>query len=227
MNKSLTMAKTNFRLATIPFIMTLLLVGANLINQIVMLSIRDVDLGMVSSGNIAIIYAVLIALFIPLGYFRRLISLGVKKKNFFRGTILTFILTAVILSIINIIIYYIELAIVGNRIFLYMNILDVFNWFRHGIIGCFFYQFIAYMLLMSFVNLLAVSNDRLGGWIISGISVTIISVFTPIRPLRNALAAFLEAILFNRYLFLQFLYGIILCTIMLLAIRYFIRKKAL
>jgi hypothetical protein len=108
-----------------------------------------------------------------------------------------------------------------------MNILDVFNWFRHGIIGCFFYQFIAYMLLMCFVNLLAVSNDRLGGWIISGISVTIISVFTPIRPLRNALAAFLEAILFNRYLFLQFLYGTILCTIMLLAIRYFIRKKAL
>jgi len=227
MNKSLTMAKTNFKLAKTPLVLTLLFVGANLINQIIMLNIDGVDSGMVSTGNIFILYAILIALFIPLSYFRRLISLGIKKKIFFRGTTLTYIITAVILAIINIIIYYIETAIVGDRPFLYMNILNVFNWFQHGVIGCFLYQFTFYILLMNFINLLAISNDGLGGWIISAVAVTIISVSTPIKPLRNAFAAFLQALLFNPNLFLQILYTIILTTIMAYATRYFIRRKSL
>lgn len=227
MNRTLTMAKTNLRLAKMPAIITLVFVAINLINQIVMLSVDIPKTGILSTGNIFLLYAVLLPMFIPLAYFRRLISLGVKKKHFFRGTAVTYILTAAILAIINIIFYYIELAVIGNRVLLYMNILVVFNWFQHGIIGCFFYQFISYILLMYFINLLTISNDGFGGWIISGVTITIISVFTPIRPLRNALGAFLQTILFNPNLFLQFLYAIPLIAIMLFATRYFIRRKSL
>ena len=95
-----------------------------------------------------------------------------------------------------------------------MDVLYWFGWLNNGVVVAFFRQFAFLFLFASAIHTLAAAQDKWYGWAADILIVAIISVFTPIAPLRASLVWFFNLIIFNSNAFLQ----IAACLILAIAI---------
>jgi hypothetical protein len=85
----------------------------------------------------------------------------------------------------------------------FYNLLDVWGWSACGAFVAFLRQSAFLFLGMVFFHTLASLHEWWIGWAMDALIIAVISVFTPIEPLRNAEYAFFRAILFQPNAFLQ------------------------
>jgi hypothetical protein len=152
------------------------------------------------SANFLYLLPVLCAILIPARNFRRLINLGARRDDFFWGSLFTYGLLAAGVSLANIAMYYaFDLTVLRMNIFdgLRLNLLDVWGWSAQGAVVAFLRQGAFLFLVMVFFHTLTLLHEWWIGWVADGLIIAIISVFTPIEPLRNAEYAFFRAILFQ------------------------------
>lgn len=156
-------------------------------------------------GNFLYALPLLAALLIPARNFRRLINLGGKRSDFFLGSLCTYGLLAVGVSLANMLIYYAfeQPMIHAGNVAVFLNLIDVWGWSAHGAVVAFLQQFAFLFFAMVFFHTLALLHEWWVGWVVDGAIIAIISVFTPIEPLRNAEYVFFRAILFQPNAFLQ------------------------
>lgn len=205
MNKKVwAIAKLNLRNIKPAYIITIIVVGAMIVNYIINISITvssgwDLsDNYNVSSGWMLWLFPLMAAILIPSKNFRRTINLGGKRDNFFWGSLTIYILVSAIVPIAVFLLDFAELFITDRfgwgGVFTASN---VFGWGDHGIIAAFFQQFAFLLMFTVFVHTLTAAQDKWYGWAADIIIVAIISVFTPIAPLRAALGWFFRLIIFN------------------------------
>jgi len=215
------LAKTNLRFLFVPYLLTAIITGAIGVQIVVMLILEanGINSGsQLSFGQFLWLLPLFAGIFIPARNFRRIMNLGGKRNSFFWGSLIAYAVLAVVVSIANTAIFYaIDRPIIQAEtfmpfypfypdVFVYgepghiggiANVIDVFGWVENGVFTAFLQQFAFLFMLGTFVHTLTAIQDKWYGWLTCVLLVAVISVFTPIAPLRAALVWFFNLIIFN------------------------------
>lgn len=202
MKKALVVCKIHLKQSKLAYLITLICCVSNLISAFVNYCIGLPDDGSISVGNMLFLSLILSAVFIPSLHYRKLMNLNVKKKDYFYGSLYTYILLSAVLSALNLLVFFTldRLFTLRTQI---MNIADIFGWIDHGIVFAFLQQFAFLLLLAVVIHTLTSLQTSWVGWTIDLILAAIISVFTPILVLRVYLLRFFDLIIFNNSPILQ------------------------
>jgi len=218
-NKSFAVAKTNFKNIKLACWITFYGIMAILAQDIVyfILSFYNINPGADNStvglGNYFYLLIILSAIFIPALNFRKMMNLGGKRNDFFTGCAINYTVMAAVISLASIIFYYTYEQFVLTYCYkggFTLNVLYWFGWVNNGPVIAFFQQFAFLLFAAVFIHTLTAMQDKWYGWVTDIVIVAIISVFTPIAPLRSILAAFFYMIIFNANWLLQILACLIL-----------------
>jgi len=164
----------------------------------------------ISPANAFLLLPLMASIGIPAYNFRRVINLGGKRSNFFSGTAITYVILAVIASLLVTISNFtieplLERSPYFNPDFLggIVNLTEVFGWDQRGFIIA-FVQLTAFSLLFAaFVHTLTSAQGKWYGWLANITIIAVISVFTPIPVLRRSLVWFFNLIIFHQNALIQ------------------------
>lgn len=176
----------------------------------------------VGISNYLYLLILLGAIFLPALNFRKMMNLGGKRIDFFKGCILNYLVISAAVSFGVIIICFTYERFVLQYYDGLLNLLYVFGWMDNGVLIAFLQQFAFLFLLASFTHTLTAMQDKWYGWVTDAVIIAIISVFTPIAPLRKALILFFNLTIFHSNAFVQ----IIFCLVLAIAV-YFINLPIL
>ena len=235
-DKSFVIAKINFRNTRLAYIITGITMACIVIQDIVMFALDffgvfsgNAGNTTVGLGNYLFLLIVLGAIFVSSLNFRKMMNLGGKRVDFFNGCAITYAIAAAAVSLVCILIYFtydrFTMLIYydgGN-----LNLMDVFGWMSNGLIVAFLQQFSFLFLLAAFVHTLTAIQDKWYGWVTDVLIVAIISVFTPIAPLRAALAWFFNLIIFHRFAWLQIIACLVLAGLIYLLNKPILARKVI
>ncbi len=209
-NKSLTVAKTNITNVKLAYMYTLIPLGIVTLQDIVYIILYQFDIfpgaesANAATGNYLYLFLIVSAIVIPSMHFHRFMNLGGKRKDFFMGNALTYVIMAAVISVIGVILYFTyEKMVLTYYSGETLNTLYVFGWIQHGAVIAFFQQFAFLLLLAVSIHTLTAIQGKWYGWVTDAVIVAVISVFTPIAPLRSALVWFFNLIIFNSNILMQ------------------------
>lgn len=148
-----------------------------------------------SNGNYTWLIAVMTPFFFVFYDYTKLMHLGTSKKDYFLGSLASYGLMALLVSLANTAIHLVIDPL--NRTQTVINLMDLCGWTANGIFAAFIQQGVFLLLTMIFLHVLLSMQPYWYGWLTDGILVAIICFFTPIAPLRRILAGFFKVILFN------------------------------
>jgi len=148
-----------------------------------------------SNGNYTWLIAVMTPFFFVFYDYTKLMHLGTSKKDYFLGSLASYGLMALLVSLANTAIHLVIDPL--NRTQTVINLMDLCGWTANGIFAAFIQQGVFLLLTMIFLHVLLSMQPYWYGWLTDGILVAIICIFTPIAPLRRILAGFFKVILFN------------------------------
>lgn len=148
-----------------------------------------------SNGNYTWLIAVMTPFFFVFYDYTKLMHLGTSKKDYFLGSLASYGLMALLVSLANTAIHLVIDPL--NRTQTVINLMDLCGWTANGIFAAFIQQGVFLLLTMIFLHVLLSMQPYWYGWLTDGILVAIICIFTPIAPLRRILAEFFKVILFN------------------------------
>lgn len=148
-----------------------------------------------SNGNYTCLIAVMTPFFFVFYDYTKLMHLGTSKKDYFLGSLASYGLMALLVSLANTAIHLLIDPL--NRTQTVINLMDLCGWTDNGIFAAFIQQGVFLLLTMIFLHVLLSMQPYWYGWLTDGILVAIICIFTPIAPLRRILAGFFKVILFN------------------------------
>lgn len=171
----------------------------------------------VSVGNVFTLYLLLMAVVLPLHYFKRILNIGATRTEYFVGLLSIYSFWAAVNAVFNTLWLQLEISLTYIRANNYINILEVFHWDQFGIMGMVIYQFGIYMLLLSIVNLLFSGMWNYIGWFLWVILIAAISIGTSISFLRGYVADFFQYLLFNPSLLQGFMLAMGLSNLLLWA----------
>jgi hypothetical protein len=226
-------AKLNLKNISVPYWVTgitaLLMLVQTIIDMLIINNNSEISI-----GCYLWLLPVMAAIFIPAKNFPRIINLGGKRGNFFWGSLMTYAILACIVSFANVVFNYafdrlfetsgnFEASFLGGI----ANLIEVFGWTRYGPVVAFLQQFAFLFLFSVFVHTLTAAQDKWYGWAADVLIIAIISVFTPIKPLRDAEAWFFTLILFHPNALLQIAACMILSTVIYALNKPIFNRKAI
>ena len=124
----------------------------------------------------------------------KFINIGVNKKTFFYACALNYAVYAAVISFIATVERFTADTLLGNGYNVY-GIIDAFGW-DGNFAAAYFSQFGFLLLVQTVVHTLAFMQNNAYGWAADILIVVIISVFTPVRALRQAEIFFFNLVLF-------------------------------
>ena len=148
-----------------------------------------------SNGNYTWLLAGLTPFFFVFYDFTKLMHLGASKKDYFLGCLISYVILAAGISLVNTMIHLVIDPVYSARTVI--NLMDVCRWTENGIAAAALQQMLFLLLLMVFLHVLLSMQAHWSGWLTDAILVVIICVFTPIAPLRAVLAGFFQLIMLN------------------------------
>jgi len=230
-DKSFVIAKINFRNSRLAYILTAIVFFAVVLQDIVFLILNatgvysgNADNTTVGVGNYLLLLVVLCAVFIPSRNFYKMMNLGGKRADFFSGCAVTYVILAAAVSLAVLLMYYTYEPLIIAMYYKggHLSVLQAFGWLSNGPVVAFFRQFAFLFLAAAVIHTLTAIQDKWYGWITDVVIVAIISVFTPIAPLRAALVWFFNMIIFHPSAWVQ----IVVCLVLAASI-YMINKPVL
>ena len=148
-----------------------------------------------SNGNYTWLLAGLTPFFFVFYDFTKLMHLGASKKDYFLGCLISYVILAAGISLVNTMIHLVIDPAYSARTVI--NLMDVCRWTENGMAAAALQQMLFLLLLMIFLHVLLSMQAHWYGWLTDAILVVIICVFTPIAPLRAVLAGFFQLIMLN------------------------------
>jgi len=198
-----TITRLNFRTIGGAYIATIAGVGCMVANYIiyVVMHMRGESLegnSGVSAGWAAWALPVAAAIIISSVNFRRIMSLGGNRKDYFKGTLMTYVILCALASLLGLLIYYlVDIPFVATG--LYGDIIsvpDVFGWNVYGPVVFFLQQYAFLLLTAFFTHTFCALQGKWYGWVVNAAFIAGIPVFSAIEPLRNILAGYFYMIFF-------------------------------
>ncbi|WNQ11175.1 hypothetical protein MJA45_26840 [Paenibacillus aurantius] len=171
------------------------LVGVSIItNLIISLNVdRNTHLSLANMLSLFLLFA---ASVLPSAFFRRMLNLGASRGEYYRGLVTVYVLCSAGFALLNVLWFAVEVGII-RKVEDTINILEVFHWNRFGWAGMFLYQFGAYLLLLSLLNLLFSGIWHWSGWLLWAVLIAAIPLGTALDVFRPKVAGGLGALLFN------------------------------
>lgn len=165
-----------------------------------------------SNGNYTWLLAVMTPFFFVFYDFTKLIHLGTSKKDYFIGSLASYGLMALVVSLANTGIHVLIDPL--NSTQTVINMIDLCGWTVNGMFIAFLQQTIFLLLTMIFLHVLLSMQPYWYGWLTDSILAAIICIFTPVAPLRHVLAGFFKVIMFNSNAMLHIGVCLLLCAIL-------------
>ena len=235
-NKPVVVARINFRNIKLAYIITAIVIGCIVIQDIVFMILAALDVFhnspenmTVSLGNYLFLTLILSAVFIPSRNFRKMMNLGSKRADFFKGCAINYVIMAAVISLLSMGLYFTYDKLMVS-LFYRGGTLDVLYWFRwieNGPMVAFFQQFAFLLLAAVAIHTLTAAQEKWYGWAADAVIVAIIAVFTPIAPLRSGLVLFFNLIIFHQYAWLQIAVCIFLAAAIYALNRSIFARKAI
>lgn len=148
-----------------------------------------------SNGNYSWLLAVFTPFFFVFYDFTRLMHLGTSKKDYFSGCLISYVFLAFCISVVNTIIHLLIDPVYPAQTVI--NLMDVCQWTKNGILVAGLQQMFFLLLVMVFLHVLLTMQPYWYGWLADAVLVAIICIFTPFASLRNVLAGFFRLIMLN------------------------------
>lgn len=148
-----------------------------------------------SNGNYTWLLAVMTPFFFVFYDYTKLMHLGTSKKDYFLGSLASYGVMAFFVSLANTAIHLLIDPL--NRSQTVINMMDLCGWTANGIVVAFLQQTVFLLLTMIFLHVLLSMQPYWYGWVTDCVLVAIISIFTPIAPLRHILTGVFKVIMFN------------------------------
>jgi hypothetical protein len=203
---NLKQSKAAYRVSAV----VLLLAIANMIAIGIIYGWDKPDNESLALSNYLYILPLLMAILIPALNFGKLMNLGGKRVDFFKSSILTYLYVVVAIVAISMVL---QLVFGNTGAFGQFSLFDVFGFMQNGAVVAFF-QMSAFLLLFCCVlHTLTLAQTRWYGWVADIFIIAIISVFTPIAPLREALVWFFDMIIFQDSAIVQILSCVVLSAL--------------
>lgn len=161
-----------------------------------------------SNGNYTWLLAVMTPFFFVFYDYKKLLHLGMSKKDYFMGSLMSYALLALLISLVNTGIH--TLIDPLNQKQTVINLMDLCGWMENGVFVAFLQQMLFLLLVMIFLYVLLSMQAYWYGWLTDAVLVAIICVFTPIAPLRKMLVDFFGLIMFNANAFSH----IVVCVVL-------------
>ncbi|MFE4571033.1 hypothetical protein [Paenibacillus chitinolyticus] len=179
---------------------------------IVGLFIDDSQSRGLSGGNILILILPLIAIVLPLIYYKRIVHLGASREQYFKGLLFVFAVYAAVIALINCFWSALESNGVGNYP-IPVNMITAFHWNDFGLAGCFLYQTAFYLMAMALLSMLISGYYHPVGWLLWALLIAAIPVGTAIPSLRVHVVSFFKTLLFNGSLLAGIGFNLLLCLV--------------
>ena len=178
-----------------------------------------------SNGNYTWLLAVMTPFFIVYYDDTKLMYLGTSKKDYYIGSLISYGLLSVLISLVN----------TGIHLFIdplgrtqtVVNMMDVCGWTANGIAAAFVQQTLFLLFVMIFLHVLLSMQPYWYGWLTDGVLVAILCIFTPIAPLRQLLAGFFKIIMLNPHAPLHIGICLLLCVALSFAGLGVLKRKTL
>ena len=148
-----------------------------------------------SNGNYSWLLAVFTPFFFVFYDFTRLMHLGTSKKDYFSGCLISYVFLAFCISVVNTIIHLLIDPVYPAQTVI--NLMDVCQWTKNGILVAGLQQMFFLLLVMVFLHVLLTMQPYWYGWLADAVLVFMICIFTPFASLRNVLAGFFRLIMLN------------------------------
>lgn len=201
-DKALAIAKINFRQSKLAYIITVAVFLLGCLDASLDHFILKTKSPEISVGHFWYLGIILTAIFIPALNFKKIMHLNGKKIDFYWGNLINYIVFSAVISALNLIIFYTMDKLFSTHHTMW-NLVEIFGWSKNGIVVAFLQQFAFLLLAAVFIHTLTAAQSYWVGWVIDIILAAIISVFTPIKPLRAILVWFFNLIIFNSNAFVQ------------------------
>jgi heme/copper-type cytochrome/quinol oxidase subunit 4 len=149
-----------------------------------------------SAGNMLILILPLIAIVLPLSYYKRIVHLGASRKQYFKGLQFVFAFWAVAVALFNSLWIVFEVNVLRT----YTNTVDLikaFHWDDFGLAGSFLYQIAFYLMVMALLSMLVSGYYHPVGWLLCALLFAAIPVGTAVPSLRVHVVSFFKTLLFN------------------------------
>lgn len=226
-SKSLKVAEYNFGYgAKMAYIITGLFTLGWIINVIVQFMVPGYDAQGISTGNYFALIIILAPIFIVGKHYRKLINIGAKKMDFFKGCLINYVVFSVVVAlIITVFEYVIDPFLFGSRINDILSFIRAFGWVNSGALVCFVYQVGFYLFVSLTIHTLVLYQNMWIGWVADVLIVAVISVFIPIAPLRALLGDFFRATTLNPNFIMQFIYDVVIGAVLYISTLYNLAKK--
>ncbi|MDR1604962.1 MAG: hypothetical protein LBS10_09300 [Gracilibacteraceae bacterium] len=163
-------------------------------------------------GNYLLLLPLLMGIFIAAKNFSKLLNLGCKRLDYFKGCLLTYASAAFFTTLACLVLWLAVDPFVlthTSEPSLY-NLFDVFGFAQNGAAVAFWQMFAFLFLAACVAHTLTLVQGRWYGWLADALIIAVISVFTPIAQLRAALAWFFRLIIFHDVAAVQILSCLIL-----------------
>ncbi|MCL2574086.1 MAG: hypothetical protein FWE34_05980 [Defluviitaleaceae bacterium] len=190
------------------------------------------DNATVAPGAYVFLVVLMAAMIIPASNFRKVINLGGRRDNFFWGTLMAYVIIAVLGSMINTVMFYTFDLFIQNSGYFgslggVMNPVQVFDWTQNGFAIAFLQQAAFLFLLACFVHTLASVQGKWYGWAANVVIAAILAVFIPIAFLRQSLVWFFEMVIFHENAFIQIAFCIVLAIVIYMLNKPIYTRKAI
>lgn len=178
-----------------------------------------------SNGNYTWLLAIMTPFLFVFYDFTKLIHLGTSKKDYFIGSLASYGLMALGISLANTGIHVLIDPL--NHSQSVINMMDLCGWTANGLFVAFLQQTIFLLLTMIFLHVLLSMQPYWYGWLTDSALAAIICIFTPIAPLRHHLAGFFKVIMFNSNALLHIGVCLLLCIMLSLIGITVLKRKTL
>ena len=139
--------------------------------------------------------------------FRRIMSLGGTRKDYFKGSLVSYVIICAAASLLGLVCYYaVDIPFVATGLYGGMiSVPEVFGWNTYGPLVFFLQQFAFLLLTAFFTHTFCALQGTWYGWVVNAAFIAGIPVFSAIEPLRNILAGYFYLIFFQPNPLLQIL----------------------
>lgn len=151
------------------------------------------DIGL-ADGNLLLLILLLIAIVLPLSYFKRIVHLGASRKQYFWGLQFVYAVWAAAIALFNSLWPLMEDHVFHKNT---LNLIKAFHWNDFGVVGSFLYQSVFYLMVMALLGMLVSGYHHYIGWLLWGLVIAAIPIGTAIPSLRVHVVSFFKALLFN------------------------------
>ena len=224
MSKYWMVAKVNFKKTTwIAYLTSAICVLAMLVDYIVDRTMANTGDSTVSMYCMLYLVCILAPIFIASVNYTKMMHIGVKKKTYFGGCIINYVIFAAVIAMLGVIGHYVIDPIMGKYETVY-GLISVFKW-DISVIGAFFSQFSFLLLVEAVIHTLVFMQTKWYGWVADLLIVAIISVFTPIPALRAAEVFFFRFTIFQQPAIIHIAVCLILAVLIYITNLFYLKKR--